>query len=156
MSTITDPGKCFSLIPYGQFVWSFWDKLGTLVSWKGVSALLKEPDRKAELLSGRPFRIAKSGAAGFSSRGIYDPVVSTSFESLVSGACSLLADEPVFSAYADYADEVGSDLLMESLFMLSEPFMHDPGWITRLGRLGVKEEPAGKVRVFAMVEAWTQ
>lgn len=30
------------------------------------------------------------------------------------------------------------------------------GNLSTLGRLGTKEEPAGKIRVFAMVDAWTQ
>lgn len=32
----------------------------------------------------------------------------------------------------------------------------EPSQVGSLGRLATKDEPAGKVRVFAMVDAWTQ
>jgi len=35
--------------------------------------------------------------------------------------------------------------------------IHEPSWVVRpCGKLGLKKEAAGKVRVFAMVECWTQ
>jgi len=36
------------------------------------------------------------------------------------------------------------------------PFRLSKSWPPYLGKLGLKEEPAGKVRVFAMVDPWTQ
>jgi hypothetical protein len=77
---------------------------------------------------------------------------------IVRSACSLLANRAVFNAFESYANATGNDQLMENLFMLSEPYMGDPrlGNPDKLGKLGLKEEAAGKVRVFAMVDCWTQ
>jgi len=36
------------------------------------------------------------------------------------------------------------------------PFRFEKPYSPSLGKLGLKEEPAGKVRVFAMVDPWTQ
>jgi len=46
----------------------------------------------------------------------------------------------------------GNDLFMEYLFQFTED-MIPRGNV--LGKLGLKHEAAGKVRVFAMVDAWT-
>lgn len=39
--------------------------------------------------------------------------------------------------------------------MFSEEAMYSDGRVANLGRLGLKEEAAGKVRVFAMVDPFT-
>jgi hypothetical protein len=40
--------------------------------------------------------------------------------------------------------------------MLSVSLAKQPGFADYVGKLGFKLEAAGKVRVFAMVECWTQ
>jgi hypothetical protein len=55
--------------------------------------------------------------------------------------------------FEDWCEQTGNDLLMDYLFQVTEdprPFTGAP-----LGKLGMKHEAAGKVRVFAMVDAWT-
>jgi len=44
---------------------------------------------------------------------------------------------------------------MEYIFMFSEEAMYQDERVAPLGRLGTKDEPAGKVRVFAMVDPFT-
>jgi hypothetical protein len=104
-------------------------------------------------------------------------MVSTSLYSVVVAAYSIL-DNPLikraFMRYLDPHPDVGNPRMMISTlspykgawtdisFMglleatkvgthLPEGFVLPP-----LGKLGFKEEPAGKVRVFAMVDPWTQ
>lgn len=50
---------------------------------------------------------------------------------------------------------------MQTVAMACSPLIDDPSprsddYNPYLGKLGFKSEPAGKVRVFAMVDAWTQ
>lgn len=55
----------------------------------------------------------------------------------------------------DWACQTGNDLIMEYIFMFSEEAMYSDCKVANLGRLGLKEEAAGKVRVFAMVDPFT-
>lgn len=55
----------------------------------------------------------------------------------------------------DWACQTGNDLIMEYIFMFSEEAMYSESRVANLGRLGLKEEAAGKVRVFAMVDPFT-
>jgi len=73
---------------------------------------------------------------------------------IVRSGCSLMANSKVFNAFEEFASQTGNDQLMEHLFMVTEPYMGDPslGKPDKLGKLGIKEEAAGKVRVFAMVD----
>jgi hypothetical protein len=53
--------------------------------------------------------------------------------------------------------QLGASGISERIRLLGSAFSRNPTFNpTHLGKLGFKLEPAGKVRVFAMVDAWTQ
>jgi hypothetical protein len=78
--------------------------------------------------------------------------VSTSLSGVIRGAFTIMESE-VFSSFEKLAFAVpNGDKLMDYIFAWTEETF--PTWdrVLPLGKLGFKEEAAGKVRVFAMVE----
>jgi hypothetical protein len=85
--------------------------------------------------------------------------------SVILTAQMLLENCPiVFRALTEWVRDTGNDSLSKFLllsaktgakFGMVKAVLGDP-CRGALGRLGVKAEPAGKLRVFAMVDCWTQ
>jgi len=94
----------------------------------------------------QPFPIAKSGPQ------CHAGVVSTGAMSLQAKA--ILRDKGLYKAFKEWTAETGNIHLLRILEYLGLhcPFDHTPSDVSRLG---LKVEPAGKVRVFAMVDCWT-
>jgi len=154
LSTITNPGKEFNVIPYISFLPIFF-------------GYLKKSMEGLELSKVKPFFISKSGPGTE-----YRPVVNksgtvkillyNSTAALTMQAMALRSDkhENLFGLMSKFATLFeGGDALMRSLISIGDeglkiPFLHRliPAY---LGKLGLKDEP-GKVRVFAMVDWWTQ
>jgi len=154
LSTITDPGREFDVIFYVSFLPIFF-------------GYLKKSMEGLELGKVKPFFISKSGPGTE-----YRPVVNktgtvklllyNSTAVLTMQAMALRQDrhKDLFNLMSKFATlfEGGTDLI-RSLSAIGDeglkiPFLHRliP---TYLGKLGLKDEP-GKVRVFAMVDWWTQ
>lgn len=154
LSTITDPGREFDILQYISFLPIFFGYLK-----KSMEGLEKEKVK--------PFFISKSGP-GTEYRPVFNKTKTlelklyNSTSVLTMQAMALKSDKfkgllALMSKFADLFE--GGASLMKSLNSIGEeglkiPFLHRlvP---TYLGKLGLKDEP-GKVRVFAMVDWWTQ
>lgn len=154
LSTITNPGREFDVIPYIDFLPIFF-------------GYLKKSMEGLEIGAVKPFFISKSGPGT-----VYKPVVNktktielklyNSTSVLTMQAMALCSDKfkgllKLMTLYA--SKQEGGDKLIYFLQQLGTvgnqiPFLHRlvPAF---LGKLGLKDEP-GKVRVFAMVDWWTQ
>lgn len=105
---------------------------------------------KAEL-----FVINKNSPVSAHGKKVEDSTISTSMRSIVRSGLALFANAKVFDAFESFASHFGNDLLMETLFMVTEGFggaLSEDKAAKGLGKLGLKFEAAGKVRVFAMVD----
>lgn len=154
LSTITNPGKEFDVISYISFLPIFF-------------GYLKKSMEGLEKGKVKPFFISKSGPGTE-----YRPVVNKSgtVKLLLYNSTAVLTMQAMAfrqSKFKDLYDVMskfatfweGGDALMRSLASIGDeglkiPFLHRliPAY---LGKLGLKDEP-GKVRVFAMVDWWTQ
>jgi hypothetical protein len=126
-----------------------------------------------KLGSPRMFPIAKTGPTTYSICGAASGFVNSSVYALVLAARVWLQVERktgLYKAFTDFISNFPDSKTfisrMESMAMATHP-THDSStnpnfnskeWVESqyLGRLGFKTEPAGKIRVFAMVDAWTQ
>jgi len=160
VGTITDKGKDFNLNPYAMFIPVYWNLIKDFGPSKLVSLIGMSKYQREEVLKASPFVINKSSPHGPWSKleSESESTISTSMIGIVRSGCSLMANSKVFDAFETYANQTGNDQLMEHLFMVTEPYQGDPNLARpdKLGKLGIKEEAAGKVRVFAMVDCWTQ
>lgn len=168
LSTITDPGVDIPgdwLLGWDMFVEKeFFPALRAHLP----GAVLKDMQRKYPLPI--PFPIMKSGPtttvrvlSGYED--LLDengkPLESFGSSSLVALACSakLWLSNPLFRTLYEYLDIIsGRSLINRLQWAGTELFQSTPytpkGFV--LGKLAVKEEAAGKMRIFAMVDAWTQ
>lgn len=139
LSTITDPGKDWSgLIPeIRRAIKEFW-KVKPWANWSEAKLAFK------------PFPIQKSASTSDLKE---ETQISTSMYSLVRASVAWCKGR--MELIEEWACSTGNDLLMEYLFMISEEALYAEGRLANLGRLGLKEEAAGKVRVFAMVDPFT-
>lgn len=157
LSTITDPGVDLSdfLPKWSHFVASLWSKSG----------ISMDPNLD---LQAKPFPIRKSSSLSQVDPEL-DPVpsdfrksygqCSTSVFGLIRAAAYWVMDScgPLF----EWIDQTSNDLIAEYVFQWSEEenFVMEPIPALQerfsLGRLGLKFEAAGKVRVFAMVDPFT-
>lgn len=177
LSTIVDPSKMdMFLIPeFSSFVTTFFVKqLKSCFPVEGsiTDALWTEkgkgPLEFVKGLKSEPFMISKSGPSvqGYNVPG---GAQSTSPASILASAytwihsplfpmlknwCKMTKNTWVLNRIEAWAKElwVWEDSIPLSQDGPSCPF-ESTGW---LGKLGFKPEPAGKVRVFAMVDPWTQ
>jgi hypothetical protein len=95
------------------------------------------------------------------------PVVSTNPVSINEAAFTIMSDDELRDDMMMYAsDQEGFFEFFSNLkrcSMMADPPLPYVGTpytsasrVSPLGKLGLKDEPAGKVRVFAMVDCWTQ
>lgn len=111
-----------------------------------------------KLLKAKPFSISTSSPVV---RARYDDVsspISTSPAGLIYAAKAWLANPDLYSIFSDWCKMTGSQYLLNRIEMWSKvPKANiDAKGTPHLGKLGFKEEAAGKLRVFAMVDPFTQ
>lgn len=176
LQTITDPSKMdVTLIPeFSQFVVTHFIKvLKERFSTESslTDALWSEegsgPLEYMKTLRAKPFLIAKSGPA-LDPNNISVGAQSTSPGSILASAYTWL-HSPLYPLLEGWCKMTGNQWMLNRIeswgadrwvWEDSLPIGEGPscpftasGW---LGKLGFKPEPAGKVRVFAMVDPWTQ
>lgn len=177
LGSITDGSRMDPTLPYefSQFVVTHLVKvLKRLFSKEGsvVDALWSEegegPLEFMKKLRARPFLISKSGP---SVRAYEGPVgaQNTSPAAILASAYTWL-QSPLYSVLRNWCKMTGNTWVLnkiefwaKELWVWEDSLPLSPGgpscpfeatnW---LGKLGFKPEPAGKVRVFAMVDPWTQ
>lgn len=140
LSTITDVGRDWTglKLEITGAIRLFW-KVRPWINWSEAKLTFK------------PFVISKSASTSMLES---ETQISTSIYSLVRAAVAWCKGP--FHVIERYANETGNDLLLEYLFMISEESLYaEVHQEVHLGRLGLKQEPAGKVRVFAMVDPFT-
>lgn len=152
LSTITSPGPCLNyfLPEWSEFTQIFWKEL------KRMGAFPKDFNSLKFLrtLTVRPFLIARTTPTNV----LY---VSTSLNGLVFTAKAWLAHPYLLQVFRDWLQLTGNSRFsnwFEDWLRLGPSFAHKDaqGRDPELGKLGLKDEPAGKVRVFAMVDPFTQ
>jgi hypothetical protein len=82
---------------------------------------------------------------------------------MVREAVMITQDPVIYSAFKDYCSETGSNLIniIKKFELLTDPaeilqLPQKPTSQGDLGQLSMKAEAAGKIRVFAIVDGWTQ
>lgn len=152
ISTITQAGVVFDQIPYIDFIPVFISRLQTR-GW------LPEEKPKWE-----PRLITKAGPGSVGPDIKRQPPLKAynSTAAMIFQALAFHTDpkfKDLLSVFKRLASVTGQESLvakMEEVAKWSSPIKRLVNWRpTYLGKLGVKEEP-GKVRVFAMVDWWTQ
>lgn len=175
LSTITDPGKRLK-DDYLQGWISFLDKIFFPTLQKVFT-----PQEKVELPQPQPFPILKSGPTTIEEQITSQRTVSTSFYSLVKAAklwqgttlkgtlkelLVLWSRHNLGGQFPPIMERIGwaaschwhyyNRTHTPSGAPISSSFTAKEGPAEDLAKLGFKEEAAGKVRVFAMVDAFTQ
>lgn len=127
------------------------------VSWKGITKVITFgppnmlEDLKSRMGTSQPLWLAKS-AAGTSQEGIQ--VSSHPF--LMARTAATIAKSDVYSSFRFFQSlfpvNHSFNKAFDALLTVAEYFKP----LMTLGKLGIKEEAAGKVRVFAMVPTWFQ
>jgi hypothetical protein len=92
------------------------------------------------------------------------PAVSTHPTAILSSAIALLRNKELVTNFHFFLDLLKDNSQMrEAILMIARTFpkvggkfIPNPQYSPSLGKLSLKEEAAGKVRVFAMVDPWTQ
>lgn len=114
-----------------------------------------------EELATSPFPISKSSASSgginikkVGSTKVEETIVGTSVKSLVKASVAWV-NHPLFRDFEEWCMSTGNEVIMEYMFQWSEEPIPVTSASAPLGRLGLKEEAAGKVRVFAMVDPYT-
>jgi hypothetical protein len=131
LSTITDPPKAFSLSPYRDLSIAF---------SKGFGLTLKLEEAKR-------FPIFSA-----SSTQMYENVKpSTSFRGVVQGALAIFANPQLLNAYQTWVSIPLFNRLLTTVALYFEDIRFEPSSIVS-GSLAFLSEPAGKIRVVAMVD----
>lgn len=158
ISSITNPGPNLAhFLPE-------WSSFMSIYFWPGLVGIgafpaTWEPLKFLRSLVVRPYLIAKSTP----SNALY---LSTSFIGLVWAGLAWLASPQLLTILRDWIaltkNTTFSNWFEEWLSFVpsflspeAKAFV-DKGGINELGKLGLKDEPAGKIRVFAMVDPFTQ
>jgi hypothetical protein len=151
IKTITSPGV--DLTGTMEEFSSFLDRF--FIPWMGsrVPLLVKRPDYEFyQALTAAPFPILKSSPSS-SPIAKYlgvKSLASSSFASVADSAFSIEKDPELRRIVNNYAELTGNWWVMPRISDMSKcSGLKSPGYI---GKLGTKDEPAGKVRVFAMVD----
>jgi len=110
---------------------------------------------KSEFLNkmrARPFVLFKASPVLGGSN--YLEYISTSVEGITLASFYLVQDSVVWPSFERYARLTGNQWMLNRISSLNhEMRRHEmPEGYHPLGKLGLKQEPAGKVRVFAMVD----
>lgn len=100
------------------------------------------------------------------------PNCKVAYLAFITDAYAILKDTPVFRSFCNFAIQTGSDdflLLLRKTMAFAERSVKKYGFSVlntassvteesdlRTGKLAFKLEPAGKVRVFAIIDIWTQ
>lgn len=153
LSTITDPGKAFSVSFQREILTAITSFCKTL-GYVGVGSAKADlpPVQYISLTKSTPSVMEKGRKVSGDPRGI------------LAGGVALLNSEVITSFYwlADMIDPKSSEghfaglrkkTIRELLEGIAKASIATP---LPIGKLGFKLEAAGKVRVFAMVECWTQ
>jgi hypothetical protein len=157
LKTIVTPGEFISQAFHDSWrsfcANEFWNSIITMVGskWKEFRAMRPLPV---------PFSILKSGPGTTVDNKYSDTSYSsTSLLALASSARLWLKGDPILrdtlKEYLTIVDGIG---LWRRIVWAGQALYDQMPFASNaetLGRLGLKEEPAGKVRVFAMVDAWT-
>jgi len=177
LSTITDPSRMdLSLLyEFSQFVTNHFTRVlkQNFHTEGSVTEALwpEEGDGPLEFMKGlraKPFLISKSGPS-LQPGNIPTNGQSTSPASILASAFTWL-HSPLYSILTNWCKMTGNIWVLnrieswaKELWVWEDSYPLSPGgdscpftatnW---LGKLGFKPEPAGKVRVFAMVDPWTQ
>jgi len=140
ISTITDPGKDFNIIPYVDFLPFFLARLHQKVEFG-------DPRRFS------PKLILKSGPGSSQARGSHTPNSS----SLIVPYSVAMKQSHLWSGLSKLARLITPGLVdrLTAITRYAPPANFPKTASFPIGKLGVKQEP-GKVRVFAMVDWWTQ
>lgn len=154
-SSITDPGVDWLRNLVNQPIYHEGLQQAIQLFWNKVKI------NKSELKPLSFFPILKSSPVTSSLWYPLKGAISTSINSIKQSAFMVYHDQPLFNTMMIYAGEgAGFFEFFSNLrrsMATSDASLNDrlrPSNV--LGRLGLKEEPAGKVRVFAMVDPWTQ
>lgn len=162
LSTITNLGcDISSLLKETD---SYLPKFAQLLGRRSPLLGLKDPIGGKLLLAGEPFLISKSSPSSAELQKLFqveERLSSTSPYNLVRSAIALLRYPDVYQAMHLYASKTGNRWFSYiTKFTQFEPILRRFTKLSSnsfyIGALGIKEEPAGKVRVFAMVDPWTQ
>jgi hypothetical protein len=131
LATITDPPKAFSLSPYRDLSIAF---------SRGFGLALKLEEAKR-------FPIFSA-----SSTQMYENVKpSTSFRGVVQGALAIFANPQLLNAYQTWVSIPLFNRLLTTVALYFEDIRFEPSSIVS-GSLAFLSEPAGKIRVVAMVD----
>lgn len=182
LSTITDAGKEIPNSVWSE-VTEFLPIFGSYITKFSPNSVLAKAllcDDLGEFLKenfrAKPFMIAKSSPAnepGFTvgvlpgGKKLNATFQSTSPDSLINAALLFRTDKVMGPLLVQLASWTGNQWMLNRMEEWSRAFVKAghrtsyPGAKPNLqglslGKLGLKEEPAGKVRVFAMVDAWSQ
>jgi hypothetical protein len=172
LSTITNPGKVISggdIISFRNFVqFTFWPLVARLFPC-GISRASLEKNKNGNpplvnswvktAMQPSYFPILKSGTFG-------QGIVSTSPKSMSSSAKAWLKNESMFSILKEWITSItpppayrrppaASENFLKDLIKAGTSDVLDQSNVP-LGKLALKQEAAGKIRVFAIVDNWTQ
>jgi hypothetical protein len=175
-STITDLGvsweKHFELFLEASY--DFWMQLWTVLGAKARESfhlILAQPIRLFPIVTSNPLTNRLYERSGESVNWIKLPsAISTSWASILISAEALMCNPEhaqTFLWMKDYVYSMGQMPFLDTMAKAvdvfrtryRDRFRFKTEWgegAPPLGRLSLKEEPAGKVRVFAMVDPWTQ
>jgi len=166
INTITDPsimdsGHTLPLV--SRFIPVFISKLICLIGFNGtiLTRSLKPslgPLWLMKSLKAVPFLIPKTGPAARALDKDHQTPVSTSPASLICSAKSWLENPMLFQFFKDWCNMTGNTYLINRIESWSKVSLSNvrAEYTGDLGKLGFKEEAAGKLRVFAMVDPFTQ
>lgn len=181
LSTITDPGKEITNSTWSEvseFSVHFASEISKLSSGILIKALKCDDlgDFLKQNLRAKPFMIAKSSPSN--EKGWVDSLPdgttvttsyqSTSPESIINAALLFRTDKVLGELLVRLCSYTGNQWMLNRMESWTKAFIeagHHMGSSSKpkldlrsqsLGKLGLKEEAAGKVRVFAMVDAWSQ
>jgi len=168
LNTITDPGADTASWSFNIVIGNKWREFVKNSFWPVLKKRGWINEMSNMTLSPSPVSIERSSP----SSGLHKwRLVSTSFPALVASAKNIIADVKWRMRFHEWLSTVtngqaywtriqwcarrgyeivGRIVSREDLYQTSE---HD---YELYGKLGTKEEAAGKIRVFAMVDAWTQ
>lgn len=158
LSSITDSGKDLSrfLPDWSAFCGRFWQKLSR--TQPKLREDLKDPTHFLAKLRVSPFLIPRSTPTN-------DLYLSTSPFAVCSAAIAW-SRSPLLPIYQDWLRLTKNTRFLnwfESFRTMAPSFLSDEAlqrgeryYPSSLGKLGLKDEPAGKIRVFAMVDCFTQ
>lgn len=150
VGTITDPGPSLDqfLPEWSAFAAHFWKSLISIGALAGDFSSLKF----LKTLTVRPFLIARSTPSNV----LY---LSTSPLGLIAAAQAWLNHPELLQLFRDWVQLTGNSRFsnwFEGWLKVVPTLTESQFGTGSLGKLGLKDEPAGKIRVFAMVDPFTQ